>query len=78
MEKQDTSTSKKLQIKPHNNNLLTVDMLMDGYKKYGVGWLQQTMDGLLAARDSRQFMNSLTEEQAKEYAHKQRERLMNT
>ncbi|MBM0654948.1 hypothetical protein JMN11_15020 [Capnocytophaga genosp. AHN8471] len=77
MEKRDISTKNKLQIEPHNNRLLTVDMLMDGYKKYGVGWLQQTMDGLLAARDSRQFMNSLTEEQAKEYVSKQRERLMN-
>lgn len=64
-----------LQIEPHDNNLLTVDMLLDSYEKYGIGWLQQTMNGLLAARSSRRFMSSLTEEEAKEYVRKQAERL---
>ena len=76
MEQQDTSTKNNiLQIEPHDNNLLTVDMLLDSYEKYGIGWLQQTMNGLLAARSSRRFMSSLTEEEAKEYVRKQAERL---
>ena len=76
MEQQDTSTKNNiLQIEPHDNNLLTVDMLLDSYEKYGIGWLQQTMDGLLAARRSKEFMNSLTEEERGEYVRKQAERL---
>ena len=71
MEKQDISTSKKnLQFGPHKD-LLTVDMLLNNYENYGIGWLQQTMDGLLAARRSKKFMNSLTEEQAKDYMERQ-------
>jgi hypothetical protein len=76
MEQQDTSTKNNiLQIEPHDNNLLTVDMLLDSYEKYGIGWLQQTMDGFLAARRSKVFMNSLTEEEAIEHVRKQAERL---
>ncbi|MEN2800394.1 hypothetical protein [Capnocytophaga sputigena] len=76
MEQQDISKKNNiLQIEPHDNNLLTVDMLLDSYEKYGIGWLQQTMNGLLAARSSRRFMSSLTEEEAKEYVRKQAERL---
>jgi len=76
MEQQDTSAKNNiLQIEPHDNNLLTVDMLLDSYEKYGIGWLQQTMDGLLAARHSRRFMSSLTEEERGEYVRKQAERL---
>ena len=76
MEQQDTSTKNNiLQIEPHDNNLLTVDMLLDSYEKYGIGWLQQTMNGLLAARSSKEFMNSLTEEERGEYVRKQAERL---
>jgi len=75
MEQQDTSTKNNiLQIEPHDNNLLTVDMLLDSYEKYGIGWLQQTMDGLLAARRSKEFMNSLTTEQAKDYMEQQAKR----
>ena len=75
MEQQDTSTKNNiLQIEPHDNNLLTVDMLLDSYEKYGIGWLQQTMDGLLAARSSKEFMNSLTTEQAKDYMEQQAKR----
>ncbi len=76
MEQQDISKKNNiLQIEPQDNNLLTVDMLLDSYEKYGIGWLQQTMNGLLAARSSRRFMSSLTEEEAKEYVRKQAERL---
>ncbi|GJH41664.1 hypothetical protein RCZ04_22140 [Capnocytophaga sp. HP1101] len=75
MEQQDTSENNILQIEPHDNNVLTVDMLLDSYEKYGIGWLQQTMDGFLAARRSREFMSSLTEEQRTEYVRKQAERL---
>jgi len=50
-------------------------MLLNSYEKYGIGWLQQTMNGLLAARSSKEFMNSLTEEERGEYVRKQAERL---
>ena len=49
-------------------------MLLNGYESYGIGWLQQTMDGLLAARRSKEFMNSLTTEQAKDYMEQQAKR----
>ena len=76
MEQQDISKKNNiLQIEPHDNNLLTVDMLLNGYEKYGIGCLQQTMNGLLAARSSKKFMNSLTEEERGEYVRKQAERL---
>ena len=74
MEQQNISENNNLQFGPHKD-LLTVDMLLNGYEKYGIGWLQQTMDGLLAARHSRRFMSSLTEEERGEYVRKQAERL---
>lgn len=73
MEQQNISENKNLQFGPHKD-LLTVDMLLNGYEKYGIGWLQQTMDGLLAARSSKEFMNSLTTEQAKDYMEQQAKR----
>lgn len=74
MGQQNISENKNLQFGPHKD-LLTVDMLLNSYEKYGIGWLQQTMDGLLAARRSKEFMNSLTEEERGEYVRKQAERL---
>ena len=73
MEQQNISENKNLQFGPHKD-LLTVDMLLNGYEKYGIGWLQQIMDGLLAARSSKEFMNSLTTEQAKDYMEQQAKR----
>ena len=73
MEQQNISENKNLQFGPHKD-LLTVDMLLNSYEKYGIGWLQQTMDGLLAARRSKEFMNSLTTEQAKDYMEQQAKR----
>jgi hypothetical protein len=73
MEQQNISENNNLQFGPHKD-LLTVDMLLNGYEKYGIGWLQQTMDGLLAARSSKEFMNSLTTEQAKDYMEQQAKR----
>ena len=73
MGQQNISENKNLQFGPHKD-LLTVDMLLNSYEKYGIGWLQQTMDGLLAARRSKEFMNSLTTEQAKDYMEQQAKR----
>jgi len=73
MEQQNISENKNLQFGPHKD-LLTVDMLLNGYESYGIGWLQRTMDGLLAARRSKEFMNSLTTEQAKDYMEQQAKR----
>lgn len=73
MEQQNISENKNLQFGPHKD-LLTVDMLLNSYESYGIGWLQQTMDGLLATRRSKEFMNSLTTEQAKDYMEQQAKR----